>query len=260
VSEGAIVVESDGGVAVVRLNRPEQLNAFTPEMSLELFQRLRELRDDDRVRVVVVTGAGRAFSSGADLQALAAPDRLGRSAEVGAERVRAAGLRAEELKDFPKPTIAAVNGVAAGFACGLAFACDVVLAAESARFAFTFAKIGYVPDGGLCWFLPRLVGLPRAKELFFRGETISAVEADRIGLVNRVIADDRLMAEALELGRAIAERPQTALRMGKAILNRSLDVDFRAVVDEEAKAQGFLGTTDEHQRAVRSFVARKKRE
>jgi len=254
-----IVVERDAAVAIVRFNRPERLNAFTPEMSQELFARLRELRDDEAVRVVVLTGTGRAFSSGADLEALAAPGRLGRSAEVGAERVRAAGLRAEELKDFPKPTIAAVNGVAAGFACGLAFACDVVLAAASARFAFAFAKIGYVPDGGLSWFLPRLVGVARAKELFFRAEPISAAEADRIGLVGRVVADDRLMPEALELARSLAERPQTALRMGKAILDRSLEKDFRAVVEEEAKAQGFLGTTEEHQQAVRAFVAKKKR-
>ena len=255
-----IEVERDGAVATVRFNRPEQLNAFTPAMSLELFDRLRELRDDDTVRVIILTGTGRAFSSGADLGALAAPGQLGRSAEVGAERVRAAGLRSEELMDYPKPTIAAVNGVAAGFACGLAFACDVILAAESARFAMTFSKIGYVPDGGLCWFLPRLVGLPRAKELFFRGEPISAAEADRIGLVGRVIADDRLMSETLSLARTIAERPQTALRMGKAILNRSLASDYRTVVEEEAKAQGFLGTTEEHQRAVRAFVDRKRKD
>ena len=258
--EGPIVVLREGAVATVRFNRPEQLNAFTPEMSLELFDRLRALRDDDSVRVVVLTGTGRAFSSGADLRALAAPGQLGRSAEVGAERVRAAGLRTEELMEYAKPTIAAVNGVAAGFACGLALACDVILAAESARFAFTFSKIGYVPDGGLCFLLPRLVGLPRAKELFFRGEPISAAEADRIGLVNRVLADELLMAEAAALAKSIAERPQAALRKGKAILNRSLASDYRAVIEEEAQAQGFLGTTEEHQQAVRAFVDRKRKD
>ena len=249
-----LLLERDGAVAIVRFNRPERLNAFTPEMNLALAELLRALGDDEAVRVIILTGAGRAFSAGADLKALAASG--GRSAAVGYERVKAAGLRIAELMEFPKPTIAAVNGVVAGFACSLAFACDVVLAAASARFGISFSKIGYVPDGGVSYFLPRLAGLPRAKELYFRGEPITAAEADRIGLVNRVVADERLMGEALELARQIAERPAAALRMGKAILNRSLAADYRTVIELEAQAQGILGTTEEHQQAVRAFAER----
>jgi 2-(1,2-epoxy-1,2-dihydrophenyl)acetyl-CoA isomerase len=253
-----LLVDRRGPVATVRFNRPQQLNAFTPAMNLALADLVRGLRDDESVRVVIFTGAGRAFSAGADLKALAASG--GRSAEVGYERVKAAGLRIGELKDFPKPTIAAVNGVAAGFACGLAFACDIVLAAESARFAITFSKIGYVPDGGVSYFLPRLAGLPRAKELFFRAEPISAEEAVRSGLANRVVSDARLMEEASALAEEIARRPAAALRMGKAILNRSLAADYATVIELEAEAQGFLGTTEEHRQAVREFVERKRRD
>jgi len=249
-----LLFERADGVATIRFNRPDRLNAFTPEMNLALAERLRQLRDDESVRVVILTGSGRAFSAGADLKALAASGQLGRSAEVGYERVKAAGRRIAELKEFPKPTIAAVNGVVAGFACSLAFACDIILAAESARFGITFSKIGYVPDGGVSYFLPRLVGLPRAKELYFCGEPISAREADRIGMVNRVVADDRLLEEALTLARTIAERPRAALCMGKAILDRSLGADYATVIELEAQAQAILGTTEEHQQAVRSFA------
>jgi 2-(1,2-epoxy-1,2-dihydrophenyl)acetyl-CoA isomerase len=254
----SLVLEHKGAVATVRFNRPERLNAFTPEMNLALADLVRRLRDDETVRVVVFTGNGRAFSAGADLKALAASG--GRSAEVGYERVKAAGLRIGELVDFPKPTIAAVNGVAAGFACGIAFACDVILADETARFVMSFSKIGYVPDGGVSYFLPRLVGLPRAKELFFRAEPVSAEEAVRIGLANRVIAGGRLMEEAMTLAEEIAGRPAAALRMGKAILNRSLGADYRTVIELEAEAQAVLGTTDEHHAAVRAFTERKGRD
>ncbi|MGH7822249.1 MAG: enoyl-CoA hydratase/isomerase family protein, partial [Candidatus Binatia bacterium] len=184
--------------------------------------------------------------------------QLGRPPEVGYERVRAAGLRTEELMDLPKPTVAAVNGPVAGFALGLALACDVVLAAESARFAVTFSRIGFVPDAGVSWLLPRLVGLHRAKELFFAGEVVSAREAERIGLVNRVVADAALLDEARSLARTIAERPVAAIRMGKALLNRAAAADLRTAVELEASAQGILGTTKEHQDAVKAFAAKKK--
>jgi 2-(1,2-epoxy-1,2-dihydrophenyl)acetyl-CoA isomerase len=137
-------------------------------------------------------------------------------------------------------------------------ACDIVLAAESARFGITFSKIGYVPDGGVSYLLPRLVGLARAKELFFAGEPIGAAEADRIGLVNRVVADDRLVETALELARTIAARPATAIRMGKALLNRASAADFPTAVELEAQAQGILGTTEEHRAAVAAFVEKKR--
>lgn len=253
-----LILERDGGVATVWFNRPDAMNAFTPGMNLELAALLRQLRDEESLRVLVLTGKGGAFSAGADLKSLGQAGNLGRPAAVGYERVRAAGLRIEELMDFPRPTIAAVNGAVAGFALSLAFACDVIVAAAGARFVFTFSRIGYVPDAGVSWFLPRLVGLPRAKELFFAGEPIGAAEADRIGLVNRVVPDGELIDATRELARKISERPPTALRMGKALLNRAASADFRSVVELEAHAQGILGTTEEHQQAVRAFTARKK--
>ena len=255
IAEEALVVSRDGGIVTIRFNRPDVLNAFNPEMNLRFAEILRDLRSDDALRVLVLTGTGRAFSAGADLNALGST--LGRAAEVGYERVRAAGLRIEELREFPRPTIAAVNGVVAGFALSLAFACDVVLAAESARFAFSFSKIGYVPDAAVSYFLPRLTGLPRAKELYFRGETIDAPEAARLGLASRVIADGELAAETERLARTIAARPPTALRMGKALLNRAAEADFRTVVELEAHAQGILGTSEEHKTAVREFTKKR---
>jgi 2-(1,2-epoxy-1,2-dihydrophenyl)acetyl-CoA isomerase len=255
-----LIVERDGGVVTVWFNRPESLNAFTPEMNVSLRDLLRQLGDDDDVRVLVLTGKGRAFSAGADLKSLGQPGQLERPAEVGYERVRAAGLRIEELMEFPRPTIAAVNGAVAGFACSLAFACDVILAGESARFGFTFSRIGYVPDAGVSYFLPRLVGLPRAKELFFTGDVITAAEADHIGLVNRVVPDPALMETVLALARKIAERPATALRMGKSLLNRAASADFRTAIELEAHAQGILGTTEEHKNAVREFARSRRKD
>jgi 2-(1,2-epoxy-1,2-dihydrophenyl)acetyl-CoA isomerase len=255
-SEG-LRLERDGAIATLVFDRPEARNAFTPEMSLAFGARLRELRDDESLRVLVLTGAGDAFSSGADVKAMGSPDRLGRPPEVGYERVKAAGLRTLELAEFPRPTIAAVNGPVAGFALALAFACDVVIAAERARFSFGFSRIGYVPDAGLCWILPRLVGLARAKELFFRAATIDARGAERLGLVSRVVADSALAAETRALAEEIAARPAAALRFGKAILDRAHESDFRTVVEQEAYAQGILGTTEEHKAAVRAFLEKK---
>lgn len=254
-----LAVERDGPIATIRFDRPQALNAFTPEMSVALATELRSLGNDPAVAVVILTGKGQAFSAGADLKSLAAPGRLGRSEEVGAERVRAAGRRIEELRELPKPTIAAVNGVVAGFALGLVFACDVAIAGASARFGVTFSRIGYVPDAGVSWFLPRLAGLSRAKELFFRGEVIDAPEAARLGLVSRVVPDERLRDETLSVAREIAARPATALRLGKTLLNRSAAADFATAIELEARAQGFLGTTAEHQSAVREFLTREKR-
>ena len=257
-SGSGIRVERDGAIATIVFDRPESRNAFTPEMSLAFGATLRELRDDESLRVLVLTGAGDAFSAGADLKAMGSAGRIGRPPEVGYERVRAAGLRTEDLLEFPKPTIAAVNGAAAGFAIALVLACDVVIAAERAKLAFGFSKIGYVPDAGLCWLLPRLVGAARAKEIFFRASTIGARDAAELGLVSRVVADAELAAETMKVAREIAERPPTALRFGKAILNHAHDAEFRAVVEQEAYAQGILGTTEEHQAAVRAFVEKKK--
>ena len=254
-----LIVERDGAVATLRFNRPDALNAFTPEMNVRLGELLRSLRDDETVSVLVLTGTGRAFSSGADLKALAEPGRLGRPADVGYERVRAAGLRTAEILEMRKPTIAAVNGIVAGFALGLAFACDILIAANSASFHVAFSRIGYIPDAGTSWLLTRLVGLQQAKLLFFTGDPIEAAEAMRIGLVTRVVADDDLRSTALDLARTIAARPKTAVRMGKALLDRANDVDFRTAVELEAQAQGILGTTQEHQEAVRAFAERKKR-
>lgn len=250
-------------VSWVTLNRPEVRNAITPDQRDRVISLLEAASADLGVGAVVLTAVGEGFCTGADLRAgtvpparpPGAPERamgdVARLIRQGAQRLVGAVL------DCEKPVIAAVNGTAAGIGAHLAFACDLVVAADDARFIEVFVRRGISPDGGGAYLLPRLVGLQKAKELVFFGDDVAAVEAERIGLVNQVVAADRLHQVAGDLARRLAAGPTRAIAMAKLLLNRSLDSDRRTAFEEEAWAQELVVGTADSQEGIAAFVERR---
>ncbi|MGW0842666.1 enoyl-CoA hydratase/isomerase family protein [Streptomyces sp. NPDC002787] len=247
---------TDNAVSWITLNRPEAMNALTPDQRERLIQLLADASADPAVRAVVITATGRGFCAGADL----------RGATVGGERVagdvaRVIRLGAQRLiaavLDCEKPVIAAVNGTAAGLGAHLALACDLVLAAEGARFIEVFVRRGLVPDGGGAYLLPRLVGPHRAKELMFFGDALPAADAERLGLVNRVVPAQDLEKTAREWAERLAAGPTRAMALTKHLVNASLDTDRATAFAAEATAQEINMTTADAQEGVASFVERR---
>ena len=220
-----VLIERRGAVALVILNRAEQLNAYTVRMGEELVRAFDALRADATVRVVVLTGAGRAFCAGVDLKALKAapaPEDAGLPA-LGQERF--VQRFAEELYHFPKPVIAAINGAAVGVGVTMTLPCDIRMAASGVKMALPFAKLGIVPGLGSSFLLPRLVGPGNAKILALTGKTILSDEAREMGLVDRVVAPENLLEEALALAGAIAENPPQVVGLIKEALNSGVAAD-----------------------------------
>jgi 2-(1,2-epoxy-1,2-dihydrophenyl)acetyl-CoA isomerase len=257
VSEKQVLWESSDGVGRITLNRPQTLNAWTASFGEELKEVVTGPAAEPEVRSVLVTGAGRGFSSGADLKAGFEP-----SPEDGLPDVRKelhevyhpiiAGIRRLE-----KPVIAAVNGPAVGIGCSLALACDLVLAAESAFFGLAFVNIGLMPDGGSTLFVPATVGKARAFEMALLGERVSAAQALDWGLVNRVLPDDDLMAEAEALVKQLAAGPTRSYAGSKRALNNMLYPDLEGQLDLEAEIQHALARTKDFMEGVGAFVEKR---
>ncbi|MFG2978729.1 enoyl-CoA hydratase/isomerase family protein [Streptomyces sp. NPDC048331] len=248
----------DNGVAWITLNRPEAMNAVTWDQRERVIALLADASADPAVRAVVLTATGKGFCAGADLRGspgAPAGERVAgdvaRMIRLGAQRLITAVL------DCEKPVLAAVNGTAAGIGAHLALACDLVIAAEPARFIEVFVRRGLVPDGGGAYLLPRLVGPQKAKELMFFGDAVPAVEAERLGLVNRVVPVDELEATAREWAERLAQGPTRALAMTKQLVNASLDGDRAAALAAEATAQEINMTTADANEGVASFVERR---
>ncbi|WUP71208.1 enoyl-CoA hydratase-related protein [Streptomyces sp. NBC_00258] len=232
------------------------MNALTPDQRDHLIDLFEEASADPSVRAVVVTATGRGFCAGADLRGgPPAGDRVaGDVARVirrGAQRLITAVL------DCEKPVIAAVNGTAAGIGAHLAYACDLVIAAESARFIEVFVRRGLVPDGAGAYLLPRLIGPQRAKELMFFGDALTAADAERLGLVNRVVPDEELEKTARTWAERLATGPTRSIALTKQLVNASLDTDRSTALTAEATAQEINMTTADAQEGVTSFVERR---
>ena len=242
-------VEVDGPIATLTLDRPAALNALTVPVKVALREALESLAADRGVRVVILTGAGRAFCAGQDLAERDEPDAAPLEVEVR-ERYNPI-IRA--LRSMGQPVIAAVNGVAAGAGASLAFACDLRIAAEDARFVLAFGRLGLVPDSGATWFLPRLVGPAKAAELALVGEQVDAAEALRLGLVSKVVPGDALMSEARALAERLAAGAPLAMSLTKGALQRSLTIDLDEALDGEAKLQGIAGASADHAEGLAAF-------
>jgi len=252
-----ILYEVRDSIAAITFNRPDARNALLPEMNDRLPALVDQAEADPAVRVIVLTGAGAAFSAGADLKMVGRPDRLGRSALVGRERALHGAAVVERLLRREKPMLAAVNGVAAGMACSFVLACDFALAAATARFAFSFVKIGFVPDSACSWLLPRRVGLANAQRLCLTAEPVGAADALRLGLVTEVVPAAELAARARAVAASIAAQAPHAVRMARGLLDRASISGLREAIEAEALAQGVLGETADHQEAVRAFVEKR---
>jgi 2-(1,2-epoxy-1,2-dihydrophenyl)acetyl-CoA isomerase len=246
------------GVAVLTLNRPERLNAMSRSMLDGLLEALPRLGEDAAVGTVVLTGAGRGFCAGGDVKAMAEGSEMG---GVTLEE-RAQGLRARMevsrwLHEMPKPTIAMVRGAAAGAGLSLALACDLRMAADSARFGTAFARVGYSGDFGGSYFLTQLVGTAKARELYFTADMLDAQQALGLGLVNRVIPDSRLEEETMALAARLAKGPRIALRYMKRNLNAAESGTLKELLDLEAWHHSRCGMTEDHREAAKAFVEKR---
>jgi 2-(1,2-epoxy-1,2-dihydrophenyl)acetyl-CoA isomerase len=245
--------EVAAGIATITLDRPAALNSLEATLKGELVAAFRQAARDPEVRVVILTGAGRAFCAGQDLKERLQPGPSPLDVEVR-ERFNPI-VSAIRLLD--KPVIAAINGVAAGAGASIAFACDLRVAAESASFVLAFGRIGLIPDSGASWLLPRLVGLGRATELMLLGDPVPAAEALRIGLVNRVVPAEDLLAEAGRLAATLGASAPRALALTKRAIRRALETGFEASLDYEASLQGLAGRTADHAEGLAAFVEKR---
>ena len=253
-----ILLEKREGVALVTLNRPERFNSFTTNMYRQFPRIIDQLKRDDQVRAVVLTGAGKGFCAGSDVS-----DRLSRRLEEGDEESRFENLRqvgamALDIADLDKPLIGAINGAAVGAGLSLSLLCDIRLASEKARFGAVWLSVGLVPDVGATYYLPRIVGREKSMELMLSREVIDAREALKIGLVSRVVAPDQLMKDAMELATKIASGPAVAIELTKRSLQRSLTNDLEAQLDYETYAQNICRQTEDHKEGIRAFEEKRK--
>lgn len=253
----ALTHDDASGVATLTLDRPERLNALTFEVYDELRRTFYELHDTDEVRAIVLTGRGRGFCSGGDVE-----DIIGHLLDRGMrellEFTRMTCDLVLAIRRCRKPVIAALNGTVAGAGAVIATACDMRVAAESAKIAYLFTKVGLSgADMGAAWMLPRIVGLGKASELLMTGAFISAQEAHRIGLYNRVVPDGAALEEALELARALARGPSFALEITKDALNREASMDLEGALEAEAQIQAALMLHPDFKEAYQAFVEKR---
>ena len=255
--DNLVLWELDGGVGRITLNRPDSLNAWNPEFGHELRDAVVERAAAEEVRAVLVTGAGRAFSSGADLKAGFDPHPDDGRPDVRKELNDVYHPLIAGVRRLEKPVVAAVNGPAVGIGCSLALACDLVLAAESAYFMLAFVNIGLMPDGGSTLFVPATAGKARAFEMALLGERVTADQALEWGLVNAVHPDDRLREEAESLTARLAAGPTRSYAGAKRALNRMLYPDLEEQLNLEAEIQHELARSDDFVEGVGAFVEKR---
>jgi 2-(1,2-epoxy-1,2-dihydrophenyl)acetyl-CoA isomerase len=253
-----ILYDQDGAVATITLNRPERLNAWTHQFGMELLEALQKAGEDESVRCVLITGAGRGFSAGADLkdQGEHVPQD-GEILDLGAHLRDLYNPIIATVREMPKPVVAAVNGPAVGIGCSLAIACDMILAAESASLGIVFARVGLVPDGGSTLFAPAAVGKARAFELAYMAEPIPAAQAAEWGLVNRVVPDGQLLQEAQALASRLAKGATKALAAAKKALNAAIYPHLADQLALEADLQTELGQTSDFLEGVMAFMGKR---
>lgn len=261
-----LLVERDAGIVSVTMNRPERKNAANATMWDELLHVFREVTANPADRVLVLTGAGGAFCSGADVAGMApaagASDGAGGNGDDAPKPHQLAAMRhiaevATALHRIPQPTIAKVRGIAAGAGMNMALLCDLVVASDNARFSEIFARRGLTLDFGGSWILPRRIGLHRAKELAFLADIIDAAEADRIGLVNRVVADDELDDFVADWARRLAASAPIAISQSKRLLNNAMGITLEQALDDEGSTQTINFTTEDTAEAVMAFLEKR---
>ena len=246
------------GICTITLNRSDVLNAFNNTLTNELAQALKDASRNKDVRVVVITGSGRAFSSGQDLGDLKEKYVPGHEPHLGEDLQRRYNPIIKAIHSMEKPVIAAINGVAAGAGCSLALACDLRIASTDASFIEVFVNVGLIPDSGSTWTLPRLIGLGRAMELCCTGRKVDAEEALAIGMVNQVVPSDELDDAVQSMASRIASLPAKAISLTKRLLNQSYENDLAEQLSQESYAQETAGRTHDHFEGVVAFIEKRK--
>jgi enoyl-CoA hydratase/carnithine racemase len=252
-----LLFETKDHIATITLNRPDVLNAFTEEMIEAWVAALQECRDNDDIHVVVLTGAGRAFCAGGDVRAMKeSPDRNNPNLTKSRLWDMVQNIP-KTLQEMDKPIIAAVNGPATGAGMDMASMCDIRIAAESAKFAESYVRMGLVPGAGGCWFLPRLIGMPKALELLYTADFVEAAEAKEIGLVNHVYPDDELMEQTYKLATKIARRAPISVRLIKRATYQGQRIDLVTHLDQISSHMTIARSSDDHMEAVDAFLEKR---
>jgi 2-(1,2-epoxy-1,2-dihydrophenyl)acetyl-CoA isomerase len=248
----SILLRTEDHVATVTLNRPHVLNAIDDTLKYELIDLLQKLDKDDSVSVVTLTGAGKAFCAGGDIQQF--KKRYDQFIERGGSPEYYSNILGKTLFDISKPTIAAVNGPAIGGGLSIAIACDIRIASEKATFSAAYALVGATPELGCSYILPRLIGLGKAYELILTGKRIESDEAEKMGLVNKVVPDDHLQKEAYEIAKAIASLPTVAIRLAKKALRHGIESTLAQTLDYETHLITHCLGTKEHNESVTALL------
>jgi 2-(1,2-epoxy-1,2-dihydrophenyl)acetyl-CoA isomerase len=258
--EQELILEKEDGVAILTLNRPDKMNAFTTEMYEAVRRACDEIRDDDSVNVLIITGAGRAFSAGSDARSrLAAKAEGARTEEARSDLLNPVMLfLAPAVWNIGKPTIAAVNGVAVGAGLSIALLCDIRIASEKARFGAAWVNMGLIPDCGATYLLPKVIGTSKALEMIYTGDIIDVAEAERVGLVSKVVPPDDLMQTARDLANRIAKGPSIAIELAKRAVHKSLVNDLETQLNFELYAQNVCRGTEDNKEAVKAFMEKRK--
>lgn len=252
----AILLQADGPVAVLTLNRPQARNAIDDDMRADLMAALDRVARTDSIRALVITGAGKGFCAGGDVKSMQARLAVppGEVALNGWRRQQRTHHAISMLHALPKPTIAAVNGAATGLGCDVALCCDFIIASDAARFAMTYILRGLIPDGGGMYFLPRRVGLSRAKELIFSGRTVEPEEALRLGMIDRVTGADTLLTDACAWAAELSKGSPAALALSKNIIDQTFELTVEQVFAQGSQAQAICYSSREHQESVAAFL------
>lgn len=245
-------------IAVISLNRPDVINSFNQEMHVELYDAMNRAAEDPEVRCIVLRGNGRGFSSGADLKSIDLNEW--ESFDHGASLRETYNRLLLRMAEIEKPIIGSLHGPVFGAGLGIALGCDLRIAAANSKFSMAFIKIGLMPDAGSSFFLPRLIGLGRAMEMAMLGTTLDAAEAERIGLVNRVVPDEELEQATLQLAHHLAQSPTVALGQIKRSMYQSFENNLADVLEAEAKGQTICGKTEDHLDGVKAFFEKRKPE
>jgi 2-(1,2-epoxy-1,2-dihydrophenyl)acetyl-CoA isomerase len=255
--EQHVKVEVDGGVGWIRLNRPEKMNAIGAVTRRQLGEAIKQAERDDLVRVVVLTGSGRAFCSGADVTEMVGSGGMRTPEDVGNVLRNEYMPMLSRLRTMPKPVIAAMNGPAVGIGASYALACDIRIAVPEAYILEAFVNIGLAPDGGVSWLLPRLAGTGVAYEMFFSGKPLQAVDAHRLGVINRLVPADRLDDEVRELANHLVSQPRQAMAAAKRAVNHALESNYEDALEFESYLQEAQAGSQEFVDGVQAFLAKR---
>jgi 2-(1,2-epoxy-1,2-dihydrophenyl)acetyl-CoA isomerase len=249
--------KKDDRIVLITLNRPEKRNPLTPKLREELIEALKEAERDEKIDVIILTGAGKAFCAGGDIEKFAKRIQEEDPSQKRRSSIDRFGAWAVEIAKVDKPIIAAINGVAAGAGISIALLCDLRIASERTKFILAFARMGLVPDVGLTYLLPRTIGMGKALELFYTAGKLDAQEAYGIGLVNKIVPHEKLMEEALAMASQIAKGPRIALRLIKRAVYRELVSSLQEQTELEGLMQNICFSTEDHKEGVKAFLEKR---